>query len=196
MTPVSADPIALFLSCRADAVEAGAPMDGMIAVLATASSDGAPSARCVLVKEVGPEGFFVYTNYRSRKGTELDTNPRAALCMHWVETGIQFRIEGRVSRASRERSDAYFASRPRESQLAGWTSDQSQPLASREALLGRFAEIEARFEGRPVDRPEHWGGYRIEPERIEHWQNGAHRLHDRFLYVREGDGWRATRLAP
>lgn len=196
MTPVSADPIALFLSCRADAVEAGAPMDGMIAVLATASPDGAPSARCVLVKEVGPEGFFVYTNYQSRKGRELDENPRAALCMHWVETGIQFRIEGSVSRATEARSDAYFASRPRESQLAGWASDQSQPLASRDALLARFAEAEARFEGRPVDRPAHWGGYRILPERIEHWQNGAHRLHDRFVYVREGDGWRVTRLGP
>lgn len=196
MTPDSADPIALFLSCRADAVEAGAPMDGTVAVLATASPDGAPSARCVLVKEVGPEGFFLYTNYESRKARELDANPRAALCVHWVETGVQMRIEGKVTRTTDAESDAYFARRPRESQLGAWASDQSRPLASREALLARFAEAATRFEGRPVERPAHWGGYRIVPERIEHWQNGAHRLHDRFLYVREGDGWRVARLSP
>jgi pyridoxamine 5'-phosphate oxidase len=196
MTPVSDDPIALFLACRADAVEAGAPMDATVAVLATASADGVPSARCVLVKDVGPDGFFLYTNYESRKGRELDGNPRAALCVHWAETGVQLRVEGKVTRTTDAESDAYFASRPRESQLGAWASAQSEPLASRDALLARFAEAEARFEGRPVARPPHWGGYRIVPERIEHWQNGAHRLHDRFLYVREGDGWRATRLSP
>ncbi len=190
------DPIALFLACRAEAREAGAPQDATIAVLATATPDGMPSARCVLVKEVGPEGFFLYTNYKSRKARELEANPRAALCFHWSETGAQFRIEGEVSRTTGAQSDAYFASRPRESQLGAWASDQSEPIASRDVLLARFAEAEARFEGRPVERPAHWGGYRIVPDRIEHWKNGPHRLHDRFVYVREGDGWRVTRLAP
>jgi pyridoxamine 5'-phosphate oxidase len=196
MLAPTADPIALFLACRADAVEAGAAMDGTVAVLATATPDAIPSARCVLVKEVGPDGFFFYTNYGSRKARELDANPHAALCVHWAETGVQFRIEGTVTRASAERSDAYFASRPRESQLGAWASDQSQPLASREVLMERLASVTARFEGRPVERPPHWGGYCLKPTRIEHWENGPHRLHDRFLYVLEGATWRATRLAP
>lgn len=193
---VEDDPIALFLACRAAAVEAGAPLEGTAAVLATAGRDGAPSARYVLVKEVGPDGFFVYTNYGSRKARELDENPRAALCMHWPETGVQFRVEGPVSRAPDDRNDAYFATRPRESQLGAWASAQSEPIESREALLARFAAFEARFEGGPVPRPPGWGGYRIVPDRIERWQSADHRLHDRFLYVREGAGWRVTRLAP
>ncbi len=196
MSESLADPIAIFLSCRAAAVEAGAPFDGTAGVLATASADGAPSARFVLVKEVGPDGFFVYTNYGSRKAHELDANPRAALCFHWPETGVQFRIEGSVERAGGERSDAYFARRPRESQVGAWASDQSQPLASREALVRRLEEARQRFEGGPVARPERWGGYRIVPARIEHWENGEYRLHDRFLYERKGPGWRVTRLFP
>ncbi len=196
MSAPADDPIALFLACRAAAVEAGAPLDGTAAVLATASPDGVPSARFVLVKEVGEDGFFVYTNYESRKARELDANPRAALCVHWPEIGVQIRVEGRVERAPAERSDAYFAARPRESQLGAWASTQSQPIESREALLARFAALETQHEGLPVPRPPHWGGYRLVPERIEHWKNADHRLHDRFLYVREGAGWRVTRLAP
>lgn len=190
------DPIALFLACRAAAVEAGAPLEGTAAVLATAGRDGAPSARYVLVKEVGPDGFFVYTNYESRKARELDENPRAALCVHWPETGVQLRVEGPVTRAPDDRNDAYFATRPRESQLGAWASAQSEPIESREALLARFAAFEARFQGGPVPRPPGWGGYRVVPDRIELWQSADHRLHDRFLYVREGAGWRVTRLAP
>lgn len=189
------DPVELFLACRRDALEAGAPQDATIAVLATATPDGAPSARCVLVKEVSDDGFFLYTNYQSRKARELEANPRAALCVHWVETGVQFRIEGDVTRTSGAQSDRYFASRPRESQLGAWASDQSTPIESRDALLARFAEAEARFEG-AVPRPADWGGYRLVPRRIEHWQNGPHRLHDRFLYVRDEAGWHVTRLAP
>lgn len=190
------DPIALFLSARAAAVRAGAPFEGTDAVLATATPDGVPSARFVLVKEVGADGFFVYTNYESRKARELDANPRAALAIHWPVTDVQFRVEGRVERAPAERSDAYFASRPRESQIGAWASRQSEPLPSREALLARFEEAGRRFGDAPVPRPPHWGGYRIVPDRIEHWQSGAHRLHDRFVYEREGDGWRVTRVSP
>ncbi len=196
MTTPADDPIALFVACRTAAVEAGTALDGAAGVLATATPEGLPSARFVLVKEVGPEGFFLYTNYESRKARELDANPHAALCFHWPETGVQFRIEGPVERASRERSDAYFASRPRESQLGAWASAQSRPIASRGVLLERFEQIAERFEGTPVPRPDAWGGYRIIPARIEHWENAAHRLHDRFLYEREGEGWRVTRLSP
>lgn len=196
MSAPADDPIALFLACRAAAQAAGSPLDATMAVLATASASGVPSARFVLVKEVGAAGFFFYTNYESRKARELDENPRAALCMHWPETGVQFRAEGPVARASEAESEAYFASRPRESQLGAWASAQSQPIVSREALLSRFAAFETQFEGKPVPRPPHWGGYRLVPERIEHWQSADHRLHDRFLYEREGAGWRVTRLAP
>lgn len=190
------DPIALFLASRAEAVAAGAAHDGVAAVLATASPDGMPSARYVLVKEVGPDGFYVYTNYGSPKSRDLDANPRASLCIHWPETGVQFRVAGPVERASAERSDAYFASRPRESQLGAWASAQSTPIGSRDELMAAFTAAEARFAGGPVPRPATWGGYVLRPQRIEHWKAGDHRLHDRFLYERDGDGWRVTRLAP
>lgn len=190
------DPIALFLACRAEAVAAGTAHEGVAAVLATATPEGIPSARYVLVKEVGPEGLYVYTNYGSPKARDLDANPRASLCVHWPETSAQFRFAGPVTRASAERSDAYFASRPRESQLGAWASAQSSPIPSREALLEAFAEADARFAGREVPRPPSWGGYVLRPERVEHWTSADHRLHDRFLYERDGGGWRVTRLAP
>jgi pyridoxamine 5'-phosphate oxidase len=190
------DPIALFLAERARAVSAGAEYEGAAAVLATATPDAVPSARFVLVKEVGEDGFFVYTNYTSRKARELDTNPRAALCFHWPETGVQFRIEGPVERATDARSDAYFASRPRESRIGAWASDQSAPIASRDVLLARYAEAQVRFGDGPIARPPGWGGYRIVAERIEHWVNGEHRLHDRVVYVRGERGWETVRLAP
>ncbi len=192
----SDDPITLFLECRARAVAAGAPLEGADVILATATPDGVPSARSVLVREVDAEGFFLYTNYRSRKASELDANPRAALSVHWPQIAIAFRIEGAVVPAGEARSDSYFATRPRDSQIGAWASEQSEPIASREELLAKVAEVEARFAGRDVPRPPHWGGYRVIPERIEQWVNGPHRLHDRFLYVREGAGWRVTRLSP
>lgn len=196
VAPMELDPIGLFLDRRAVAIALGAPFDGAAAVLATATPDGRPSARMVLVKEVRPEGFFVFTNYESRKGTELDQNPRAAICVHWVELGEQFRIEGAVARASEDESDAYFATRPRDSQIGAWASAQSRPLASRDALLARTRELEAEHAGRPVPRPPFWGGYRLVPDRIEHWVNQAARLHERCLYEREPEGWRRTLLAP
>lgn len=190
------EPIALFLRCRERAIQAGAPFDGAAAVLATASSAGVPSARQVLVKEVSEDGFFVYTNYQSRKGRELDENPHAALCIHWPEIAEQFRVEGRVERATDARSDAYFQSRPRESQLGAWASAQSAPIPDCEHLEARFAELAREHEGRPIPRPPHWGGYRIVPVRVEHWISGDHRLHDRFLYERTSAGWTVSRLAP
>jgi pyridoxamine 5'-phosphate oxidase len=190
------DPIALFLSCRAEAVARGTAQDGVAAVLATATPEGIPSARYVLVKEVGPDGFAFYTNYESRKARELDANPRAALCTLWNETEVQFRVEGVVERATLSRSDAYFAGRPRISQLGAWASAQSRPIASREALMETLAEVEARFADGEVPRPAGWGGYLLRPERIEHWVAGAYRLHDRFVYTRSGEGWTVERLAP
>lgn len=190
------DPIQLFLKCRQRAVEAGAGFEGTAAVLATASADGKPSARFVLVKDVGPDGFHVFTNYQSRKAHELDENPWGALCFHWPEIGEQFRIEGLTERTDDATSDAYFAARPRDSQLGAWASDQSRSIPSRQYLIERMERVGREHEGRPIPRPPHWGGYRIVPERIEHWINGDHRLHDRFLYERTEDGWSETRLAP
>jgi len=190
------DPIARFLDSRRRAVVAGAGFDGSAAVFATATTDGAPSVRWVLVKEVSDDGFFVYTNYGSRKAVELDANPQAALAMHWPEIDEQFRVEGPVQRASPERSDAYFAARPRESQLGAWASPQSEPIESREVLETRLAEARARFEGREIPRPDGWGGYCLRPERVERWVNREARLHDRWLWVRDGDRWKVRRLAP
>ncbi|MGE0790984.1 MAG: pyridoxamine 5'-phosphate oxidase [Sandaracinaceae bacterium] len=190
------DPIARFLEVRSRAVAAGAGFDGTAAVLATATPDARPSVRWVLLKEAEPDGFYFYTNYESRKASELDANPRAALAIHWPEIGEQFRVEGSVERASPGRSDAYHAARPRESQLAAWASPQSRPIESREALLERLEAIRARFADGPVPRPPFWGGYRLVPERIERWTNGEHRLHDRWLYERDGEAWRVSRIGP
>jgi pyridoxamine 5'-phosphate oxidase len=165
--------------------------------LATASREGAPCVRIVLLKEFDPSGFVFYTNYQSRKGRELHHNPRACALFFWVELERQVRIEGAVSRVSAEESDLYYAQRPLEARLGAWASPQSEPIADRAELEARLEEVRARFPD-PSDppRPGHWGGYRIAPERIEFWQGRASRLHDRLLYVREPGGWRRTRLAP
>ena len=190
------DPIALFLERREAAIAAGAPFDGAAAVLATADASGAPSARMVLLKEVTAAGLFVYTNYGSRKALDLDANPRAAFVLHWVEIGEQFRFEGTVTRADAATSDRYFAGRPRASQLGAWASEQSQPIEDRGDLLRAMSDVERRFEGQPVPRPENWGGFRVDPDVVEHWVNGEHRLHDRVEYRREAGAWRSRRLAP
>ena len=191
---MSPDPIARFTALfeKAKAVE---PHDATAVTLATIGEDGRPSARMVLLKAADARGFVFYTNRNSRKGRELAKDPRAALCIHWPSSQQQVRIEGAVEQVSDEASDAYFATRPRESQIGAWASDQSAPLASREELEARAREIEARFPG-TVPRPPHWGGYRLVPERIELWFAGVGRLHDRFLYEREGGGWTMTRLSP
>jgi pyridoxamine 5'-phosphate oxidase len=150
----------------------------------------------VLLRWIDRRGFVFFTNYRSRKARDLADNQRAALCAHWWSIGEQIRAEGRVEMASAAESDAYFASRPRESQLSAWASPQSEPIESRNALMARWRDVAERFADRPVPRPEFWGGYRLVPHRIEFWQNGDHRLHDRLLYVLEDGAWRTSRLAP
>jgi pyridoxamine 5'-phosphate oxidase len=164
--------------------------------LATATADGRPSARMVLLKGFDRHGFVFYTNYESRKAIELDGNQRAALVFFWPQLHRQIRVEGEIERVSPEESDAYFATRPRGSQIAARASAQSRPLASREALQQRVAEVEAEFEEQPVSRPEFWGGYRVVPSIIEFWQGRPNRLHDRLRYIRRDGGWKIERLAP
>ena len=164
--------------------------------LATASADGVPSARMVLLRGLDDRGAVFYTNAASRKGRELLENPRAALVFHWEPLGRQVRLEGPVERVDDEESDAYFASRPLPSRLGAWASDQSRPIKSREALMERYAETAARFGDGPVPRPPYWYGFRVVPDAVEFWEHGAHRLHDRIRYTRAGAGWIAERLAP
>jgi pyridoxamine 5'-phosphate oxidase len=164
--------------------------------LATADADGRPSIRHVLLRSIDDRGFVFYTNHGSRKGRELEENPRAAFSMYWRELDRQVSVTGDVERVSDEESDAYFATRPREARLGAWASRQSTELASREQLLQRYAEFDARYRGDDVPRPPFWGGYRIVPTAVELWQGRLHRLHDRFRYQREGGGWSLRRLAP
>jgi pyridoxamine 5'-phosphate oxidase len=165
--------------------------------LATASPEGAPSARMVLLKGFDERGFVFYTNHGSRKGGELLSNPRAALVFYWSPLERQVRIAGAVAPVSAEESDAYFRSRPRGSRLGAWASEQSRPLAGREELDRRVAELEREFDGREIPRPPHWGGFRVVPVEMEFWQGRADRLHDRMLYSRAPDGgWRLGRLSP
>ena len=164
--------------------------------LATATPDGAPSLRAVLLKGIDERGFVFYTNFESRKAGELLANPRAALCFHWKSLLRQVRAEGATERASDDEADAYFASRARESQIGAWASDQSRPLSSRAALETRVAEWARRFAEGPVPRPPNWSGFRLRPTRIEFWQEQPSRLHDRLVFIREGAGWRKQRLYP
>ena len=191
------DPIERFLAAW-ERVQTTAPegLDPATVALATADAVGSPSTRIVLLRGVDRDGFVFYTNYRSRKAHDLEANPRAALCGFWYWLKEQVRIEGRVVRVTADESDAYFASRPRGSQLGAWASPQSEPIASRAELETRLNELHAQYADQPVPRPEFWGGYRLIPDRIEFWEEGPFRLHDRFVFTRGSDGWMRERLAP
>lgn len=166
--------------------------------LATADADGRVSARIVLLKGVDADGFRFFTNYESLKGTQLAAHPQVALCFHWklLRDQIQVRVEGAVSRVSAAESDAYFASRPRGSQIGAWASRQSEALPDRDTFDERVAAFEQRFEGGDVPRPPHWGGYLVIPDRIEFWYGAKYRLHERVTYVREGGAWSKGFLYP
>lgn len=187
---VAPDPLEQFHRWFADASE-----DDRMA-LATAAADGAPSVRMVLLKAANDDGFLFFTGYESRKGGELEANPRAALLFHWAPLGRQVRVEGSVERVSAAESDAYFATRPRGSQLAATASRQGRVLANRAQLDEAVAGLEREYAGRDIPRPEHWGGYRLWPHTYEFWQHRGDRLHDRLRYARDGDGWRLERLSP
>jgi pyridoxamine 5'-phosphate oxidase len=164
--------------------------------LGTAAPDGSPSVRMVLLKGADEDGFVFFTGYGSRKGSELEANPRAALLFHWAELGRQVRVEGPVERVTAGESDEYFATRPRGAQLAAAASQQGRVLANRAQLDEAVADLEREYDGRDVPRPDHWGGYRLRPELYEFWQHRENRLHDRLRYVRDSGGWRLERLAP
>ena len=193
---MAADPHALFEEWLAEA-RLSEPNDPTAMALATADAQGRPSVRMVLLKGHDERGFVFYTNQRSRKGAELSENPRAALLFHWKSLRRQVRIEGPVEPVAAAEADAYFATRGRDSQLGAWASDQSQPLDARATFEARYQEMKARYEGSEVPRPPHWSGYRIAAERIEFWNDRAHRLHERRLFARGSDGgWREGLLYP
>ncbi len=191
------DPLSLFDEWFAEAEEKE-PNDANAMALATADGDGRPSLRMVLLKGADARGFVFYTNLQSRKGGQLAVNPTAALLFHWKSLGRQIRIEGPVSAVDDAEADAYFASRHRSSQIGAWASEQSRPLEGRFALEKRVAEFTARFGVSKVPRPDFWSGFRVLPMRMEFWQDGAFRLHDRFLYSRdhETEPWQVQRLYP
>ncbi|WP_447727386.1 pyridoxamine 5'-phosphate oxidase [Sphingomonas koreensis] len=192
---MTTDPFALFDQWYGEARTAE-PNDSNAMALATVDVAGQPSVRMVLLKGHGPDGFVFYTNRESRKAGELAAVPRAALLFHWKSLRRQIRIEGAVTLATDAESDAYFASRSRDSQLGAWASDQSRPLDARETFEARYEAARERFEGADVPRPPHWGGYRVTPQRIEFWQDREHRLHERRVFTRTAEGWDEGLLYP
>lgn len=193
---IDPDPIRQFQLWLNDAIEANVPLAEAM-TLATATPDGKPFARMVLLKQVDPNGFVFFTNYRSAKARQLDANPYAALVFYWNQLERQVRIEGSVARVPEQESHDYFQTRPRESQIGAWASEQSEVISGRDVLEQRAQDLETLYCDREIDCPEHWGGYRLTPERIEFWKGRVGRLHDRILYQRESEEvWTISRLAP
>ncbi len=189
------DPIVMFRHWMHHTVVAGLHEPNAM-VVSTVSAEGQPSSRMVLLKGVDERGFVFYTNYGSRKAADLSANQRAALLFPWHDLQRQVRIEGPVEQVSHEESTAYFATRPRGSQLGAWASPQSEVVASRQELERRYTEVEQRFADHDVPLPPHWGGYLVRPEVVEFWQGRRGRMHDRLVYRRAGEGWETVRLAP
>lgn len=189
------DPIAAF-RVWLDAARATDSIEPTGMTLATVDAEGRPDARVVLLKDVEDAGLVFYTNYRSRKGQQLDVSPYACLSAWWPALARQVRVRGRVERIAEPESDAYFRTRPRGSQIGAWASEQSTVLSDRETLEDRAAEIEARYRDRDIPRPPHWGGYRLTPDEVEFWQGRPDRLHDRIRFARVDGSWRVERLAP
>jgi pyridoxamine 5'-phosphate oxidase len=192
---LESDPILQFRKWFEEATLCDIP-DPHAMALATATPDGRPSVRMVLLRGCDERGFAFFTNYHSRKSKELDANPQAALVFFWQGLERQVRIEGRAERVSAEESDAYFQTRPAGARLGAWASPQSEVIADRETLDAQCRALERRYPDGKIPRPEHWGGYRVIPETIEFWQGRLNRLHDRLRYSRKGSGWRIERLAP
>ena len=195
MAGLDPDPIRQFGGWMDEAVDAGVPQANAM-TLATADGRGRPSARVVLLKGYDSDGFVFYTNLESRKAREIDANPRAALCIVWVDLHRQVRIEGSVERIGERTADEYFASRPREAQIAAAASPQSRVVRDRAALEDLVDERRVAYGEATIARPPDWGGYRVRPERVEFWQGRLHRLHDRIVYRADGGSWRRERLAP
>jgi len=189
------DPIAALIALLDEARAAGVVFPEA-AALATADADGAPAVRHVLIKGIDERGLAFYTNRESRKGRHLAENPNAAVAFYWREIDRQVSAAGSVTPMGEDESFAYFRSRPREARIGAWASEQSRPVASREALEAAYVEFDARFPGDDVSLPPYWGGYRLEPVTVEFWKGREHRLHDRFRYTREGGTWRVERLWP
>jgi pyridoxamine 5'-phosphate oxidase len=193
--PQGTDPLALFHETFAAAAKE-APIDHTAGTLATVSATGQPTARVVLLKGLDATGLVFFTNYRGRKSLELEGNAKACLNYWWPWIGQQVRVDGTTHKIDPAESDAYFASRPRTSQLGAWASQQSQPLSSRQELIDRVQELDRQYQDKPVPRPPHWGGYRLIPAEMEFWYDGENRLHDRFVFRRTAEGWTLTRLNP